>query len=136
MDSGFGEAPAFEVVQSCAGQLALEEFEGEVVDDEQAFFCLLCCQLLRCGLGLLYFDVVLFGEPAQCFREAVAFVFHEEFGGVSAFAAAKALEGVSDGRDAERGGLFVVEGAKGCKVDASAAEGEEVGDDFLDAGGF
>lgn len=136
LDGGFGEAPAFEVVQAGAGQVALEELQGEVVEDEKAFFFLLGCQLFWCGLGILYFDVVLFGKPAQCFGKAVAFVLHEEFGGVPTLVAAKAFKGVADGRDAERRRFFVVEGAAGGEVGASSAEGEEVGDDFFDADGF
>lgn len=34
LDGGIGEAPVSEVFQSYSGQVALEEFEGEVVDDK------------------------------------------------------------------------------------------------------
>ena len=128
----FWEAPAFEVVQSSAREITLEEFLGKTIDDKKAFFFLLGCLLYRCCFFLLGFDVVLFGEPAQCFWEAIAFVFHEEFGRIAALSAAKTFKDITAGRNTEGRGFFVVERAKGDEVGIVAVEREETLDNFFD----
>ncbi len=117
-------------------ELVHEEFQGELVDNQQAFTQ---AALLSFFFALVAFvfqgDAVFLGEVFDGLGVRHLLVFHQELDGVAGSVAHEAFVDAEARADVQRRVLVVVEGADAHEVLALFAQGDEVADHIFNADG-